>query len=349
MPRQPVRKKRRGQRDLTADVHELRYEVGDDEHGSRLDAFIARRASWRSRSGVQNWIEEGMVEVRPFKDPQKAPVAKMKVGLKLRTGQEVVVRQINPQPVTGDPSMDPGDLDIIFEDQWLVAVNKPPHINVHPSHGHLTGSLIHLIHERHRAIYGETDEMPTLCHRLDRETSGVVLCAKDGLGRTRLGRQFEARSLDKTYLALVQGVMPEDEGVMNWPLAKALGAEVRLKMGVRVDGEGQASKTEWKVMERFKDSTLVRLHPLTGRQHQLRVHLAHLGFPILGDKLYLGGDQVFIRFLNDGLTDDDRALLVMDRQALHNWRLEIEHPYTGKPLCLEAPLFEDIEKRIHPD
>jgi len=172
MPRQPVRKKRRGQRDLTADVHELRYEVGDDEHGSRLDAFIARRVSWRSRSGVQNWIEEGMGEVRPFKDPQKAPVAKMKVGLKLRTGQEVVVRQINPQPVTGDPSMDPGDLDIIFEDQWLVAVNKPPHINVHPSHGHLTGSLIHLIHERHRAIYGETDEMPTLCHRLDRETSG---------------------------------------------------------------------------------------------------------------------------------------------------------------------------------
>ncbi|MCX8229407.1 MAG: RluA family pseudouridine synthase [Planctomycetota bacterium] len=341
LPKKRILKKRQGQRDMSAGVHKLRYEVGDNEHGARLDVFIACRISWRSRRGVQEWIAEGMVEVLSHKDPQQAPLGAIRDGLKLRTGQEVIVTQVNPAPLPDAPvGPDPGDLEIVFEDKWLVAVNKPPHINVHPSHGHLTGSLIHLVHERHRSVWGETEDMPTLCHRLDRETSGVVLCAKDQLGRTRIGRQFEARSIDKTYLALVEGDVAEESGVIEAALGKDIHAEVRLKMAVVEDG--LPSKTEWKVEKRLSGKTLLRVHPLTGWQHQLRVHLASIGHPIVGDKLYFGGDSVFIRGVEGCLTDADRDFLQMDRQALHNWRLEIEHPYTGKRLRLEAPLFQDI-------
>lgn len=350
MARSRPRKKRRGQRDLSAELQEWRFEVGTDEHGTRLDKFLAARIRWRSRQGIQDLIgEEGAVEVLPFKDPQQATLGALRDSLKLRTGQEVVLRQPNPlQPATGigagdgDLDADPGELTVLYEDQWVLAVDKPPHISVHPSRGHLTGSLIHLIHERHRAIWGETEDMPTLCHRLDRETCGVLLTAKDQLSRTRVGRQFEKRTIDKTYQAIVVGEMEQDEGVIDLPLGKALASEVRLKMGVREDDGGQPSVTEWNVLRRIPGYTLVQLHPLTGRQHQLRVHLAALGHPIVGDKLYLGDESVFIRSLNDELDEKDRAFMQMDRHALHNSSLTIEHPFHGQRLTIEAPLAEDM-------
>lgn len=336
--------RRRGQRDLSAPLQEWRFEVGADEHGARLDKFLAQRIRWRSRRGIQDLIAEAdAVEVLPGKDPQQATIGALRDSLKLRGGQEVVVRQPNPQPE--QPKVlgaDPGELEVVYEDEYLLAVNKPPNISVHPSHGHLTGSLIHMIHERHRALYGETVDMPTLCHRLDRETSGVLLTAKDQVSRTRMGQQFERRSIDKTYLALVVGELAKESGVMDQPLGKALESEVRLKMGVRDAADGLPSRTEWKVVRRLPGYTLVELHPLTGRQHQLRVHLAALGHPIVGDKLYMGDEQIFIRSVSDGITEADRAFLMMDRQALHNWKLVVDHPFTGARLELEAPLFQDI-------
>ncbi|MCH2100849.1 MAG: RluA family pseudouridine synthase, partial [Planctomycetes bacterium] len=259
MSRERNKKRRRGQRDLSAAVQEWSYEVGIDEHGARLDKFLAQRIRWRSRRGIQELIaEDGAVEIFPGKDPQQATIGALRDSLKLRAGQEVVVQQPNPQPeqleVIGS---DPGELEVVYEDDHLLAVNKPPNISVHPSRGHLTGSLIHLIHERHRTIYGETEDMPTLCHRLDRETSGVLLTAKDQISRTRVGKQFEARTIDKTYLALVRGEMAGESGVMDQPLGKAIGSEVRLKMGVREDGEGLLSQTEWQVARRLPGHTLV--------------------------------------------------------------------------------------------
>jgi len=347
MPRERKRMRRRGQRDLSAPLQEWRFEVGADEHGARLDKFLAQRIRWRSRRGIQDLIAEAdAVEVLPGKDPQQATIGGLRDSLKLRAGQEVVVRQANPQPE--QPKVlgaDPGELEVVYEDEYLLAVNKPPNISVHPSHGHLTGSLIHMIHERHRALYGETEDMPTLCHRLDRETSGVLLTAKDQVSRTRMGQQFERRSIDKTYLALVVGELSKDAGVMDQPLGKALGSEVRLKMGVRADGDGLVSRTEWKVARRLPGYTLVELHPLTGRQHQLRVHLAALGHPIVGDKLYMGDEQIFIRSVSEGITEADRDFLMMDRQALHNWKLVVDHPFTGARLELVAPLFRDIAEQ----
>ena len=340
MPRRPERKKRRGQRDLSLPNEEHRWEVGKDEHGKRLDLFLVRRIPWRSREGIQALVGEGAVEVLPFKDPQKATVGVVRDGLRLRTGQEVVLTVAAPVPATGPIGADPGDLEVVFEDEHLLAVGKPPDLAVHPSKGHQGDSLVHRVHARHKAVWGDTPDMPTLCHRLDRETSGLVLLAKDQLSRTRIGRQFERRKVEKRYLALVRGNPPQDQGEVDLPMGKALNSAVRLRMGVREDG--QVSKTGWKVLRRFSDMALVELRPFTGRQHQLRVHLAHFGHPILGDKLYLGGEDVFLRSLDDGMTAQDWDLLGMSRQALHSWKLEIEHPFTGRALSLVCPLARDI-------
>jgi 23S rRNA pseudouridine1911/1915/1917 synthase len=348
MPRRSAKKPRRGQRDLSLPYQEWRFEVGEPEAGERLDAFLAARLDWRSRTLVQRAIDEGAVQVLPFKDPQQADVGAVRAGLKLRRGQEVVVRFDAPggaeatRPPAASGLDSAQELDVVFEDAHVVAFNKPPGIAVHPSKGHLTGSLIHLIHERHRALHGDTRDVPTLCHRLDRETTGLILAAKDQLSRTRLGKQFERRSVKKAYLALVVGEMRADEGVVDAPIGSALGSSVRLKMGVREDGAGQRALTRWRVRERRAGRTLVELHPETGRQHQLRVHMAHLGHPIVGDKLYLGGDEVFTRGVEGLLTPADLAALGLNHHALHSWKLTFEHPFTGFETTLEAPLWPTI-------
>lgn len=350
MPRQRPRKPRRGQRDLTLPYQEYRFDVGEPDHGGRLDSFLAARLDWQSRRRVQQLIAAGMVEILPGKDPQQAVIGAMRDGLKLRKGQEVILRTPNPQPVDSQPKVVApdvqDDLEVVWEDDQILAVNKPPHINVHPSHGHLTGSLIHLIHERHRQLYPEHSEVPTLCHRVDRETSGVVLTAKDQLSRTRIGRQFEARQVKKSYLALVRGIVEQDQGIIDLPLGRSLTSEVRLKMAVRHDSEGMPSITEWRVAQRLRDLTLIELYPQTGRQHQLRVHLAAIGHPILGDKLYLGGEEVFLRGIKGKLTAEDHEILGLNHQALHSWKLTLEHPFTGRQIILEASLPRDVKEIV---
>ena len=345
MPRKWVKKAPRGQRDLTRPEREYRFEVGVPDHGTRLDLFLVARLTWRSRTGVKQWIAEGAVSVLAFKDPQGAPVGALRDGLKLRAGQEVVVRVPEPGALpaaAAEAAEDADALAIVYEDDWVVAVDKPPLLSVHPSKGHLTGSLLHLLHERHRRRYPGADEVPHLCHRLDRETSGVLLAAKNALSRSRLGRQFENRTVEKTYLALVRGSVREESGAIDLPLGPALTSGVRLKMAVRFDADGQHALTEWRVAQRVSGFTLVECRPKTGRQHQIRVHLAALGHPIVGDKLYQEDEQIFVRGLQGALTPEDRALLILDRHALHAWRLRFEHPFTGLPTTVEAPPAADI-------
>lgn len=350
MPRRSAKKPRRGQRDLSLPYQEWRFEVGEPEHGQRLDGFLAGRLDWRSRTLVQRAIDAGAVQVLPFKDPQQAEMGALRAGLKLRRGQEVVVRFDAPggaeaaRPPESSGLTDASELQVVFEDEHVLALNKPPGIVVHPSKGHLVGSLIHLIHERHRALQGNPQDVPTLCHRLDRETTGLILSAKDQLSRTRLGKQFEVRTVKKAYLALVEGVMRDDTGVVDAPIGSSLFGTVRLKMGVREDGDGLRALTRWKVRKRLESRTLVELYPETGRQHQLRVHMAHVGHPIVGDKLYLGGDEIFARSVEGLLTREELDRLGLDHHALHSWRLTFEHPFTGFEMTLEAPLWPTIAK-----
>ncbi len=335
------RKERRGQRDMSLPFQEWRFEVGAPDHGARLDGFLAGKISWRTRSAVQRVISAGRVRVLPFKDPQQAAVGQPRAGLKLRAGQEVVLTLPAPRFEAGVGPAPPLAIRFVHEDEHLLAVDKPAHLNVYPTRRHRAGSLIERVHERCRELGGAGALPPTLCHRLDRETSGLVLFAKDAGTRAAIGRLFEERRLEKVYLAVVEGEPEGEEGRIELPLGPAAGSRVELRVGVRRD-DGRPAVTAWKLRRRLGGRALVELSPETGRQHQLRAHLAAIGHPIVGDKLYLGGDETFLRSLEGALPEDESDRLGLDRQALHCWRLRFEHPATGVPLDLEAPLPPDL-------
>jgi 23S rRNA pseudouridine1911/1915/1917 synthase len=202
------------------------------------------------------------------------------------------------------------------------------------------------VHERQRLEEGDSSYPPTLCHRLDRETSGLVLFARNRSARAEISRQFEELAVRKSYLALVEGELDEGEGTIRLPLGRDPRSRVEIKKGVRKDLDGRPAVTAWRVRQRLSGRTLVELHPRTGRQHQLRAHLAAIGHPIVGDKLYHGGDDLFLRSLEGDLSPEDLASLGHDRQALHAWRLGLQHPATGEPLDLEAPLWPDIAELL---
>ncbi|MDH3253817.1 MAG: RluA family pseudouridine synthase [Acidobacteriota bacterium] len=331
---------------MSLSVHEWRFEVGSPDHGNRLDTFLARHLDWRSRNRIQDAIRKNCVRILSHKDPQQALIGQLKAGLKLRCGQEVVVRLPAPhaEPEAGSRRWEPEQIPIVFDDDHLLAVNKPPHINVYPSRRHRAGSLIELVHEAHRRRYGSTHYAPTLCHRLDRETSGLVLFAKSRSARAEISRQLEERKVEKTYLALVVGEMPEREGRIDLPLGRDETSAVEIKSVVTESG--QPATTRWRIARLLAEHTVLELFPETGRQHQLRAHCAATGHPIVGDKLYLGGDELFLRSLDGPLSDEDIASLGLDRQALHAWRMSFSHPATSAPVTLEAPLWPDMADLI---
>lgn len=334
---------RRGQRDMSQPVQEWRLEVGRPDHGSRLDNFLGRHLRWRSRARLREAIEGGAVRVLPFKEPQPTEIGRLRPGLRLRSGQQVVVELPSPQqePGAGERRWQPADLPVVWDDASILALGKPPHLNVYPTRRHRSGSLIELVHERERDRPAGGGP-PTLCHRLDRETSGVVLFARHHEARAELQRQFEERSVRKTYLALVVGELDEPSGIVDLPIGRHPRSRVEIRQHAAPGLEGREALTRWRVRRRLAGRTLVELVPETGRQHQLRVHMAAIGHPLVGDKLYLGGDDLFLRSLQGPLGGDDLERLGLDRHALHAWRLEIDHPESGERRRLESPLWPDI-------
>ena len=330
----------RGQRDMSRPVHEWRFEVGSPDHGCRLDAFLGARLSWRSRQRVQRAIADESVEISSFKDRQGASVGRLRPALRLRLGQEVIVRLPAPQAEVEGGGAPAEEAGVVYEDQHLLAVDKPPHRNVYPSRRHRANSLIEWVHARHRSKQGADGYFPTPCHRLDRETSGIVLFAKTREVRAELSRLFEERKLRKFYLALVEGRPEATAGVIEGALGSEPSSRVEMRVVVRTDG--QAARTRWRVVRFLPGCTLLELEPRSGRRHQLRAHLAEIGHPIVGDKLYGGGDDLFLRFLTGELTSEDRQRLQIGRQALHAWRLEFELDCLGKGFSFTAPLAQDL-------
>jgi len=291
-------------------LHE--YAARAEDAGERLDRFLAR-ASGLSRARIQRLIDDGEVLVDGHPAKPSALVG---------AGQRVRLRIPPVLPTALRPEAIP--LDILFEDEALVVLNKPAGLVVHPGAGCATGTLVHalLFHCPHLPGIGGV-ERPGIVHRLDRETSGVMVVAKTAAAHQALSRQFKERIVRKRYLALAHGRLEREVGRIEAPIGRR--AADRKRMGVRRDG-GREARTAYRVLRRYADMTLVELSLETGRTHQIRVHLAHVGHPVVGDRVY-GGRQ------------ERRAERggAVERQMLHAWRLAFRHPESGAWLEFTAP------------
>jgi 23S rRNA pseudouridine1911/1915/1917 synthase len=311
------------------------------ESGHRLDAFLARHFIDYSRVHLRRVITAGGVKI----DGHGA-----KPSSRLRPGQRVTI--LLPEIPRGAPRPENIPLDVLYEDDHLVVINKPPGMVVHPARGHWSGTLVSALQYHFGPGLSSTGDptRPGIVHRLDRDTSGAILVARNDQVHARLAAQFAARSIEKEYFALVVGGPDRDRDFIQ----RAIGVhpQQREKMAIRGDrpwGEasespehekaGRPAETFYEVLERFDGFAAMRLLPKTGRTHQLRVHLSHIGCPVLCDRQY-GGRARITR--GEIRRDAEDTLVLLDRQALHARRLKFIHPATGRPLEVEAPLPADI-------
>ena len=295
------------------------YEVTSREEGWRLDIFVLEKApDWVSRSMVQKAIKEGKILVNGEK---KKPSYKVKKGEKIQ-----IDLPEKPSPVAVKPEKI--EIEVLYEDKDIIVVNKPPGMIVHPIPSHTSGTLVNALLYICKDLQGiKGDLRPGIVHRLDKDTSGVIVVAKNDLAHTSLSKQFKDRMVEKTYLAIVRGSLKDDEGVVNLPLARH--PVNRVKMTVLTGG--RESITFYRVLRRYRDiATLLSVNPKTGRTHQIRVHMKHIGHPILGDRVY-------------GRHKQDEMLGVK-RQMLHALALSFYHPRKGGKMRFIAPIPEDFRK-----
>ena len=318
------------------------FQARPEDVAVRLDAFLLRHLTWRSRSSIQGLIQDGYVFVdapAPDRPGQSAPAVERRPSRKLRHGARVVV--VIPEELRlPRGACDGSELSVLYEDEEVLAVDKPAGMPVHPSGRHVADTLIQRVHARFRAGHDGLRLPVRLCHRLDLETSGIVLVAKGDRTHAELMRQFENREVEKEYLALVRGVPEADGGTVELAIGQSRTSAVHLKMACVADG--QPARTTWRVLERRADCALVLCRPHTGRQHQIRLHLEAIGHPLVGDKLYGQDEEVFLRAARDELTPQDLELLELDRHALHNHRLSFTSPATGERREVVSPLAQDL-------
>ena len=262
-------KKKPDAKDLSVAQEDVYLSVDPGNDGLRLDRFIQSKLPWRSRTSVQRAIATGRVLIDGVPG---------RVNRRVHPGQ--TIRVVVPPPPEGTIRHHEIELDVLFEDRWLLAINKQPGFIVHPVGKHLYNTVINVLHHRYRRPDDPAnDVVPNLVHRIDKDTSGLLLVAKDEAVRAAMSMQFERKEVAKEYLAIVDGEVAADSGRIDRPLAKDPRAHMKVKMAV-VEG-GLPSRTDYSVEERFRGATLLRLRPLTGRTHQIRVHCASIGHPLL--------------------------------------------------------------------
>ena len=276
--------------------------------------FVARRLPELTRSRVQRLIEDGRITVGG---------TRARPALRLDVGQAVAVKVPPVSAATAQPEAIA--LDVLYEDGDLLAVNKPAGMTVHPSPGHHSATLVNAILAHCDDLSGIGGVMrPGIVHRLDRETSGVILVAKNDVAHNGLARQLKERRVRKTYLALVEGTPKPAEGIIDAPIAR----DPKRRQRMAVFEGGRASETAYRVIERFNGASIVEARPKTGRTHQIRVHLAAIGHAIIGDRVY------------------GRPSSLVRRQFLHALRIEFTHPLTSAAMSIEAPLPADLDDAL---
>ncbi len=285
--------------------------------GRRLDQLLVERVPAYSRSRIQALIKEGHVTV------DGGPV---KASAKVKGGERLLLNE--PEAVPCGVSAQEIPLDVLFEDDSLIVVNKAPGMVVHPAAGNWEGTLVNALLHHCRSLSGIGGELrPGIVHRLDKETSGCLVAAKNDAAHQSLSKQFAGRDVTKIYLAIASGRFAKMSGIVDAPIARH--PVHRKKMAIAEAGKGRNSKTSWRVLKEFPViggkgvATLVECTLHTGRTHQIRVHLKHLGHPLLGDEVY-----------------GKRA--GYPRQMLHAWKLGFRHPVSGDRMEFTAPVPQDF-------
>jgi 23S rRNA pseudouridine1911/1915/1917 synthase len=293
----------------------------------RLDVFLRQRYPAMSRGAIQRLLEQGFIRVngQPVK-PTHAP----------RAGELVDVTWPEARPAEAQPEQIP--LDILFEDDDLLVLNKPAGLVVHPSAGHeehtLVNALLHHCAGQLSGIGGVA--RPGIVHRLDKDTSGCLVVAKNDKAHLALAKQFAGREVEKVYHALVCGEIPREQGEIHAAIARH--PSHRKRMAAAEEEEGREAWTSYRVADRLLYSTLVEAHLHTGRTHQIRVHFQHLGFPVVGDETYGARQNRRLQELTG---------YCVERQMLHASKLAFRQPATGRMRSFEAPLPEDFTKALN--
>lgn len=295
-----------------------RYVVEAESVGERLDNFILKIKPEYSRSHIKTKIENGEVLLQD---------KIVKAGQKLKLGQVVSVKTTEPK--TLDVKAENINLDIVYEDDDLAVINKPKGMVVHPANGNFTGTLVNALLYNLKDLSGINGVIrPGIVHRLDKDTSGLLLIAKNDKAHVSLAKQIETKSCHRYYLALCTGNVKEDEGHIETGFGRSL--KDRKKMAVMPLGTGKKAITNYKVLERFGQYTLVEFKLETGRTHQIRVHSKYLNNPIACDEVYGHKDKNF----------------KVQGQLLHAYKIEFTHPTTNKQMSFTSNLPEDFEKAL---
>jgi 23S rRNA pseudouridine1911/1915/1917 synthase len=291
-----------------------------DEAGMRLDAVLVLHLEDLSRSEANRWVRNGLVRVNDLTQ---------KPGYRVRQNDHIRGEPPEPHPVTFEP--EPIDFQILYQDDALVVVNKPPDLVVHPAPGHYSGTLVNGLLHRFPELRSLGEPLrPGIVHRLDKDTSGALIVAKSLPALNRLGEQFQSRRIKKTYLALIFGQMPAPSGSIDFPIGRH--PVDRKKMSIH-SRKPRHALTHWKLKRRFEGISFIELDIETGRTHQIRVHCSAMGHPVVGDTLYSGHQMAKA---SPGLKKR------VSRQMLHAWKIKFWHPVSDEEISIEAPLPEDM-------
>jgi len=290
-----------------------RYSLTAGLAGARLDKFVGDSCPGLSRTHAQKLIAEGFITVNG---------RRAKSSLKLSVGDKIDISI--PPDSPGPLSPEDIPLKIVYEDADLLVVDKPAGLAVHPAPGHPSHTLVNAVLGYLPALAGDDFIRPGIVHRLDKNTSGLIIVAKNRAAHENLSDQFKARSVSKSYIVLVKGRLVPESGVIE----AAIGRDPRNRQRMAVVAKGREARTEYRVLKYLKDHTLLEIRPRTGRTHQIRVHLAAIGFPVVGDAAY-------------GVASPH-----LSRQFLHASRLGFNLPSTGKYVEFTSPLPPDLEKAL---
>ena len=295
----------------------------------RLDAFLSKNTPF-SRSQVQRTVETKGVRIND--QIIKRVDYRLKIGEKIDFVPSISDFELTPEPIP---------LDIIYEDDHLIVINKPSGLVVHPAPGHFKGTLVHALLYHHPELSGIGEaNRPGIVHRLDKGTSGIIIVAKNGFMYSALTKQFKRKEIEKEYLAIVSGIPNKEEGIIDFSLGRHLKDRKRISIKTK---KPRMAQTFWRLKETFKNSALLLCIPKTGRTHQIRVHLSAIGCPIIGDPIYLRKARI-----NKLKSRHLKTCLKMaKRPMLHASKIGLFHPIKGSFMQFEARLPQDMNEFIH--